>query len=77
MLETVTSRCYSLRCGNEDAVAATKSVVEQALFYRSLLEPWEKESPLAANQQEAAQKAEEVLEAELDPVLVEKMARRR
>ena len=40
MLETVTLRCYTLRCGNEDAVAATKSVVEQALFYRSLLEPW-------------------------------------
>ena len=31
------SRCYTLRCGKEDAVAATKSVVEQALFYRSLL----------------------------------------
>ena len=36
MLETVTTRCYTLRCGKEDAVAATKSVVEQALFYRSL-----------------------------------------
>ncbi len=75
MLETVTSRCYTLRCGNEDAVAATKSVVEQALFYRSLLGPWEKESPMLANQQEATQKAQEVLEAELDPVLVEKLAR--
>ena len=75
MLETVASRCYTLRCGNEDAVAATKSVVEQALFYRSLLEPWEKDSPMVANQQEAAQKAQEVLETELDPALVEKMAR--
>jgi glucosamine--fructose-6-phosphate aminotransferase (isomerizing) len=75
MLETVTSRCYTLRCGNEDAVAATKSVVEQALFYRSLLAPWEKESPMTANQQEAVQKAQEVLEAELDPVLIEKLAR--
>jgi glucosamine--fructose-6-phosphate aminotransferase (isomerizing) len=74
-LETVTSQCYTLRCGNEDAVAATKSVVEQALFYRSLLAPWEKESPMMANQQEAVQKAQEVLEAELDPVLVEKLAR--
>ena len=36
-LETVSDRCYTLRCGKEDAVAATKSVVEQALFYRSLL----------------------------------------
>jgi glucosamine--fructose-6-phosphate aminotransferase (isomerizing) len=75
MLETVTSRCYTLRCGNEDAVAATKSVVEQALFYRSLLAPWEKDSPMLANQAEAVQKAQEVLETELDPVLVEKLAR--
>ena len=53
-LETVSSRCYTLRCGKEEAVAATKSVVEQALFYRSLLAPWEKASPMAANRQEAA-----------------------
>ena len=38
-------------------MAATKSVVEQALFYRSLLAPWEKASPLAANQQEAGRQA--------------------
>src|SRR5271166_6614999 len=36
-LETVSNRCYTLKCGKEDAVAATKSVVEQALFYRSLI----------------------------------------
>ena len=54
MLETVASRCYTLRCGKEDAVAATKSVVEQALFYRSLLIPWETASPMLANQRRAA-----------------------
>ncbi len=75
MLETVTSRCYMLRCGNEDAVAATKSVVEQALFYRSLLDPWEKDSPMAANQQQACRKTQEALETELAPALVAKMAR--
>ena len=74
-LESVTDRCYTLGCGKEDAVAATKSVVEQALFYRSLLSPWEGTSPLAANQQQAGQKAQEVLEAELDPTLVQKLAR--
>ena len=36
-LETVSNRCFTLTCGKEDAVAATKSVVEQALFYRSLI----------------------------------------
>jgi glutamine---fructose-6-phosphate transaminase (isomerizing) len=75
MLEEVTTRCYTLGCGKEDAVAATKSVVEQALFYRSLLAPWDDVSTLAAHRQEAAQKAKDVLEAELDPALVDKIAR--
>lgn len=75
MLEDVTNHCYTLGCGKEDAVAATKSVVEQALFYRSLLGPWEKNSLLVANQKEAAQKSQEVLEADLDPALVEKIAK--
>jgi glutamine---fructose-6-phosphate transaminase (isomerizing) len=74
-LETVTSRCYTLRCGQENAVAATKSVVEQALFYRSLLLPWENASPMLGNQREASQKAREVLEMELDAALVQKIAR--
>ena len=58
-LETVSNRCYTLRCGKEDAVAATKSVVEQALFYRSLLAPLgEAARRMAANQQEAGRKAQ-------------------
>ena len=75
MLETVTDRCYTLGCGKEDAVAATKSVVEQALFYRSLLLPWETASPMPANRQLACEKAQEVLEAELESALVEKIAK--
>jgi glutamine---fructose-6-phosphate transaminase (isomerizing) len=74
MLETVASRCYTLRCGTEKAVAATKSVVEQALFCRSLLAPFEKGSPMSANQQQAARQAREVLETELPPALVERIA---
>ena len=34
---TITNRAVVLQCGKEKAVAATKSVVEQALFYESLL----------------------------------------
>jgi glucosamine--fructose-6-phosphate aminotransferase (isomerizing) len=75
MLETVTSQCYTLRCGKEDAVAATKSVVEQALFYRSLLTPWTKAPSMATHQQEAAKQSQNVLEAELDPAIVEKIAK--
>jgi glutamine---fructose-6-phosphate transaminase (isomerizing) len=74
-LETVSNRCYTLQCGKEDAVAATKSVVEQALFYRSLIVGMEPSSPLLANQAEAAAKAREVLEAEIDPPLLEKIAK--
>jgi glutamine---fructose-6-phosphate transaminase (isomerizing) len=36
-LEEIASNTHVLKCGKEDAVAATKSVVEQGLFYDSLL----------------------------------------
>jgi len=36
-LESLASQTFLLSCGKEDAVAATKSVAEQALFYQSLL----------------------------------------
>src|SRR5690606_23855305 len=37
-LQSLATRGFVLECGPESAVAATKSVVEQALFYRALLE---------------------------------------
>jgi glutamine---fructose-6-phosphate transaminase (isomerizing) len=37
LLEEVCERTFVLNCGWENAVAATKSVVEQALFYESIL----------------------------------------
>ncbi len=36
-LEEITDITHILKCGKEDAVAATKSVVEQALFYDALI----------------------------------------
>lgn len=36
-LESLSNQAFILKCGKEDAVAATKSVVEQALFYQLLL----------------------------------------
>jgi glucosamine--fructose-6-phosphate aminotransferase (isomerizing) len=36
-LESLAAQTFLLSCGKEDAVAATKSVAEQALFYQSLL----------------------------------------
>src|SRR4051812_26020101 len=37
-LSELTEKCYVLNCGGENAVAATKSVIEQALFYHAMLE---------------------------------------
>jgi glucosamine--fructose-6-phosphate aminotransferase (isomerizing) len=72
-LENVSDRCYTLRCGKEEAVAATKSVVEQALFYHSLIaaEP----RAAAAQRRDAAAAARAVLEAEIDPALVQRIAK--
>lgn len=36
-LESLSAQTFILKCGKEDAVAATKSVAEQALFYQVLL----------------------------------------
>lgn len=36
-LESLAGQTFLLSCGKEDAVAATKSVAEQALFYQSVL----------------------------------------
>jgi len=74
-LEALCNRCFTLGCGKEDAVAATKSVVEQAVFYRSLLCCFEAgQSPLVRNQRQAAEQAQAVLEAELDPELIRSIA---
>jgi glutamine---fructose-6-phosphate transaminase (isomerizing) len=74
-LETVSNRCYTLTCGKEDAVAATKSVVEQALFYRGLLNAYDALGPMTKNQAEAGRAAQTVLEMELDAALVDKIAK--
>ncbi|MGO8748211.1 MAG: SIS domain-containing protein [Thermoguttaceae bacterium] len=74
-LEEVSNQCYVLNCGPEMAVAATKSVVEQALFYRSLLLPFEGDaSPMLRNQGEAARMAEEILQSAIDPEIVAAIA---
>ncbi|NLY02937.1 MAG: sugar isomerase [Rhodopirellula sp.] len=73
-LEAASNRCYTLNCGKENAVAATKSVVEQALFYRSLLGVYGATGALVKHQQQAADKAEEVLQSQLDAEIVKTIA---
>jgi len=66
-LEEIVTDTHILICGKEDAVAATKSVIEQGLFYDSLLRivKGEKMDGL----KELADKTEEALTLKIDPAI--------
>lgn len=68
------TKAYVLSCGKEEATAATKSLIEQALFYHSILDRLSGKSELPALITSFAEKAEEALTMEIDPALVEKLA---
>ncbi len=67
-LEEEVGETFVLKCGWEQAIAATKSVVEQALFYESMVRhmcgkgPWD---------EGLGQKVEEALTMNIDPGIVE------
>ena len=60
-----------LSCGKEDAVAATKSVVEQGLFYDSLLRNLRGEK--MEGLKDLAEKVNKVLTAEIDKEIIKKI----
>lgn len=64
-LEEIAAATHVLGCGKENAVAATKSVVEQALFYDSLLRRITGEKMDGLN--ELADKTEKALTLKIDP----------
>jgi glucosamine--fructose-6-phosphate aminotransferase (isomerizing) len=68
-LEEIASGTHILTCGKEDAVAATKSVVEQGLFYDSLLRivNGEKMDGL----KELAKQTDTALTTNIDPAITE------
>lgn len=71
-LEEISDRTHLLACGKEDAVAATKSVVEQALFFDALVnELYGSKMP---DLQDTANKVLEVLEMNIDPELTSLIA---
>jgi len=77
-LADVAGKTYVLTCGGEGAVAATKSVVEQALFYHALYEATEADtisSPLSGELKNLAAQLTEALTLSIDPALTEKIAR--
>jgi len=65
---------FILSCGKEEAVAATKSVVEQALFYQHLIIAFMGVT-CDRSLDELADKAKEVLEMQIDPKLTETIAK--
>ena len=73
-LEQMATQGFVLSCGKEDAVAATKSVVEQALFYRAALEHAVGRPALAGRLSDLALKIEAALTATIDPKLIERIA---
>jgi glucosamine--fructose-6-phosphate aminotransferase (isomerizing) len=62
-----------LNCGKEDAVAATKSVVEQALFFESLYHNYYKQPMKGLN--EFAKRLRFILEMDIDPSVIEKICK--
>lgn len=73
-LESIATRGYVISCGKEEAVAATKSVFEQALFYRSLLEHAVKKPLLPTRQAELSEKVAAALSTKIDPAITERIA---
>jgi glucosamine--fructose-6-phosphate aminotransferase (isomerizing) len=73
-LESLATRGYVLGCGEEGAVAATKSVIEQALFYRALLEAAADQSRLASRLGELSRQFDQALTVAIDPSVIEAIA---
>lgn len=73
-LESLAARGYVLGCGEEGAVAATKSVLEQALFLRAMLETAVGEANLVAGRVELSGQFEQALTSEIAPEIVDAIA---
>ena len=72
-LESLSKKSFVLSCGKEDAVAATKSVEEQALFYAELLAQVDGKS-LAGKLAELADAVEHSLTMSIDPEITKTIA---
>ncbi|MGL4943707.1 MAG: SIS domain-containing protein [Thermoguttaceae bacterium] len=72
-LHTLAKPTFVLSCGKEDAVAATKSVVEQGLFYRSMLAHWINCTSCSDARPQAAELARQTMTATIDASITEKL----
>ncbi len=69
MLAGLVKQAFVLSCGWEEAVAATKSVVEQAIFYHSLIAKVQGKS-LDGKMDELSKAYEHALSIDIDPAMV-------
>jgi len=74
LLEDVCTETFVLTCGPEHAVAATKSVVEQALFYESILRHIDNRGNTLASKELAAS-IEKALTMAIAPSVIESAAK--
>ena len=73
-LEALANRGHVLACGKEGAVAATKSVVEQALFCRALVESIAGQETLAPRLDGLAEQVRTALTMPVDAALTQKIS---
>jgi glucosamine--fructose-6-phosphate aminotransferase (isomerizing) len=73
-LAELTNKTYVLKCGPEGAVAATKSVVEQALFYQAMMEHGCGIPLLGKRCKQLADDMRTALTTPIDPKLIDKIA---
>lgn len=73
-LESLATRGHVLKCGKEGAVAATKSVVEQAVYCRALLESIAGEETLSGRLSNLADQFLAALELPVDGGIAKKIA---
>jgi glucosamine--fructose-6-phosphate aminotransferase (isomerizing) len=74
-LEALACRGHVLKCGKEGAVAATKSVVEQALFCRALVEAIGGSETLKGRLPALADQVRTALTQSIDPEITAKLAK--
>jgi glutamine---fructose-6-phosphate transaminase (isomerizing) len=73
-LEALASPAFTLACGGESAVAATKSVLEQALHHRALIDAVAGRQLSRQRLQQVADMVQQALTAAVDPALIEKIS---
>jgi len=74
-LEKLCILSHVLNCGKENAIAATKSSMEQALFYLALLAELENVEEIKANLKPAARAIDETLKMQISPEIIRSISK--